>query len=105
MTRTCDIDGCTNYARTGRRICHKHRIRIARHGNPDYTEWTVADEYDVELIVRDARPVDGLTRLERVMVARGLSERGTPAGEIARIVGVTPRSVYRWRSEGFRQAA
>jgi len=67
--------------------------------------WSTADDYDVELIVRDARPVHGLTRLERVMVARGLTARNMPAEEIARIVGVTPRSVYRWRSEGFRQAA
>jgi hypothetical protein len=70
-----------------------------------WRQWKTADEYDVELIVREARPVEGLTRLERVMVARGLTERDTPAEEIARIVGVTPRCVYRWRSEGFRQAA
>jgi hypothetical protein len=67
--------------------------------------WTDADEYDVDLIVRDPRPVDGLTRLECLLVARGLTQRAVPAEEIARIVGVTPRSVYRWRSEGFRQAA
>lgn len=110
MTRICRIDGCTNPARPNgdrgvRRICLKHTKRIAAHGDPHFTEWTVADEYDVELIVREARPVEGLTRLERVMVARGLTERAMPAEEIARIVGVTPRSVYRWRSEGFRQAA
>ncbi|HEY9370409.1 helix-turn-helix domain-containing protein [Streptomyces sp.] len=67
--------------------------------------WQTADEYDVELIVREARPVEGLTRLERVLVARGLTERAVPGEEIARIVGVTPRTVWRWRSEGFRQAA
>ncbi|GAA1887728.1 hypothetical protein GCM10009837_06880 [Streptomyces durmitorensis] len=70
-----------------------------------WRHWKTADEYDVELIVREKRPVEGLTRLERVMVARGLTERRVPAGEIARIVGVTPRTVWRWRSEGFRQAA
>jgi hypothetical protein len=105
VNRICEIDDCDSLARAGRRICHKHRIRIARHGDPDFTQWTVADEYDVELIVRDARPVEGLTRLERVMVARGLTARAVPADEIARIVGVTPRCVYRWRSEGFRQVA
>lgn len=67
--------------------------------------WADADEFDVDSIVRDPRPVEGLSRLERVMVARGLTERRVPAGEIARVVGVTPRCVYRWRSEGFRQAA
>lgn len=105
MSRQCSLDECTNTARPGRRICQMHRQRIWRHGDPEFTQWGVADEYDVELIVRDARPVDGLTRRERVMVARGLTERGTPADEIARIVGVTSRCVYRWRSEGFRQAA
>jgi hypothetical protein len=105
MTRPCRIDDCTKTARPGRRLCQMHRQRIARHGDPDFTQWTVADEFDVELIVEEARSVEGLTRLERVMVARGLTERGTPAEEIARIVGVTPRCVYRWRSEGFRQAA
>jgi len=105
MSRRCNIDDCTNAARPGRRICNKHRFRIARHGDPDFTHWTAADEFDVELIVREARPVEGLTGLERVMVARGLTERDVPAEDIARIVGVTPRSVYRWRSEGFRRAA
>ncbi|MPY47088.1 helix-turn-helix domain-containing protein [Streptomyces acidicola] len=105
MNATCRIDGCTAAPRPGRRICYKHRTRITRHGDPDFTEWTVADEFDVELIVAEQRAVEGLTRLERVMVARGLTERDVPAEEIARIVGVTPRCVYRWRSEGFRQAA
>lgn len=103
--RSCHIDECTNEARHGRRLCHMHRHRIARHGDPDFTQWTVADEYDVELIVEQARPVEGLTRLERVMVARGLTARGKSAEEIARIVGVTPRHVYRWRAAGFRTPA
>lgn len=105
MTRHCRITDCSNEARPGRRICHKHRIRIARHGSPDYTEWTVADDYDVQLIIQEQRPAQGLTRLERVKVARGLTNLGLPADEIARILTVTPRTVYRWRSQGFRQAA
>ncbi|MEU1497338.1 hypothetical protein [Streptomyces sp. NPDC005732] len=105
MIRICNIDNCASPARTGRRICQKHRKRLAAHGDADFLQWSVADDTDVDLIVRDPRPVEGLTRLERVMVARGLTARDVPAEEIARIVGVTPRSVYRWRSEGFRQAA
>lgn len=101
----CRIDGCPRPRLHHKTVCRTHRKRLAIHGDPDFTQWTVADETDVGTIVRDARPVDGLTRLERVMVARGLTERDMPAEEIARIVGVTPRSVYRWRSEGFRQAA
>lgn len=105
MTRRCNIDDCSNPARSGRRICCMHRTRLWRHQDPHFTEWTVADEYDVELLVADPRPVEGLTRMERVMVARGLTEREMPAEEIARIVGTTPRTVHRWRAEGFRQAA
>lgn len=105
MSRSCSIEECATPARQGRRLCNKHRTRIRRHGDVDFTEWAVADEFDVELIVEQARPVEGLTRLERVMVARGLTRRGKPAEEIASIVGVSPRCVYRWRAEGFRQAA
>lgn len=76
-----------------------HRHRIARHGDPDFTEWTVADDTDVALIVEQARPSQGLTRRERVLVARGLTGQGLPASEIARILGVTERTVYRWRAE------
>lgn len=105
MTRQCRLDGCINEARTGRRICGMHRQRIWRHGDPHHDEWSVADEHDVETIIREARAVEGLTRLERVMVARGLTARHIPADEIARIVGVTPRTVWRWKADGFRQAA
>lgn len=105
MTRHCHIDGCTNEARPGRRICGLHRQRIWRHGNPDFTEWTTADDTDVQALIREQRPAEGLTRLERVLVAQGLTAHGLPADEIARILGVHPRSVYRWRAERFRQTA
>ncbi|WP_420032294.1 hypothetical protein ACN2WE_05375 [Streptomyces sp. cg28] len=105
MNRICRNETCNNSARPGRHVCDPCRGRKWRAWARESGAWSDADEYDVELIVRDARPVEGLTRLERVLVARGLTEREVPAEEIARIVGVTPRSVYRWRSEGFRQAA
>ena len=98
MTRPCRIDGCTNPARDRRTVCHKHRHRIRRYNDPNFTTWTTADPNEVELIVREPRPVDGLTRLERRLVAQGLTARGTPADEIARILHVNPRTVYRWRA-------
>lgn len=101
----CRITNCTNEARTGRRVCGLHRQRIWRHGDPHFTEWTVADDHDVQTLISEQRPAQGLTRLERVKVAQGLTDLGLPADEIARILAVTPRTVYRWRSEGFRQAA
>lgn len=66
--------------------------------------WREADDYDVELIIRERRAAGDLTRLERVMVARGLHGR-LPGTEIARIVGVTPRTVWRWAADGWKQAA
>ena len=105
MPRPCRITDCTTPAMHHRRLCSKHKQRIAHHGNPDFTQWTVADDHDVAAIIREQRPAPGLTRLERVKVARGLTEHHLPASEIARILGVTPRTVYRWRAEGFRQAA
>ncbi|MEU8525293.1 helix-turn-helix domain-containing protein [Streptomyces sp. NPDC048629] len=75
-----------------------HRTRINRHGDPHFTEWGTADEYDVDLIVRERRPAEGLTRLERVLVARGLTKRGASEAEIAEIVQVDPRTVRRWRA-------
>lgn len=103
--RLCHIDDCRKPARNGRRLCDRHRTRITRHGNPHHTEWSVADDHDVAVLIREQRPAAGLTRLERVKVARGLTGLGLPAEEIARILTVTPRTVYRWRAEGFRQAA
>ena len=100
----CRITGCTAAPRPGRRICFKHRTRITRHGDPHHTEWTVADDHDVQTIIREARPAQGLTRLERIRVAQGLTQLGLPADEIARILNVTPRTVYRWRART-RQAA
>jgi len=105
MHRRCRITNCPKPARAGRRICDLHRVRLYRHRNPHFTTWSVADDTDVQTLIREQRPAEGLTRLERVKVAQGLTEHGLPAEEIARILGVTPRTVYRWRSERFRQAA
>lgn len=104
MTTECRIEGCHRPRLRHRTICQTHVSRLRRHQDPDFLQWSTADDYDVDLIVRERRPAEGLTRLERVMVARGLTERDVPAREVARIVGVTTRSVERWRSEGFRQA-
>lgn len=98
MHRRCRITNCPKPARPGRQICDLHRTRITRHRNPHFTTWTVADDHDVQTIIREQRPTEGLTRLERVKVARGLPEHGLPAHEIARILGVHPRTVYRWRT-------
>ena len=99
MSRLCRIDECATPAVPHKTLCHKHRKRIRMWGDPDFTQWGTADETDVDLIVRDPRPVEGLTRLERRLVSRGMTERGRSAAEIARIVGVDERTVMRWRAD------
>lgn len=96
--RHCRIDGCPTPAAKRRRVCYRHHNRIRRHGDPHFTEWTVADDHDIATIIREQRPAEGLTRLERVKVGRGLSDLGLPAHEVARILGVAERTVYRWRA-------
>lgn len=105
MTRPCRITNCTRTARPGRHICGMHKQRIALHGDPHFHTWHTTDPHAVAAIIREQRPTLGLTRLERLQVAQGLTELHISAQEIARIVGVQPRTVYRWRSQGFRQAA
>lgn len=105
MSRLCQIENCNKPARPQRRLCQAHRQRVRLYGDPHFTQWGTADEMDVELIVQERRPVDGLTRLERVLVARGLAEREVPALEVARIVGVDKRTVERWRSRDREAAA
>jgi hypothetical protein len=105
VTSRCRITDCPRPPRTGCRYCHGHLRRRRLYGNFDFTQWGTADDHDVAAIIREQRPAQGLTRLERVKVARGLTQHGLPADEIARILAVTPRTVYRWRADGFRRAA
>ncbi|MFE0845319.1 helix-turn-helix domain-containing protein [Streptomyces rochei] len=67
--------------------------------------WATADEQDIEFVVRDRLPDWGLTRRGRRIAAQQLTERDASAEEIAELIGVTPRTVYRWRAEGFQEAA
>lgn len=102
MNRTCTVDECGTATIRGRALCNRHQMRVRRHGDPHTTRWTIADETDVALIVECPRPVEGLTPLERVLIARGLTGKrpdGRPmtAEQIAEVVGVSPRTVYRWR--------
>ena len=97
-TRLCRITGCSTPAAKRRAVCYRHHTRIRSHGDPHFHTWHVADEHDVATIIREQRPAEGLTRLERVLVAQGFTALGLPAEEIARILGVTPRTVYRWRA-------
>ncbi len=105
MPRPCRINECPRNATHNKTLCDTHRYRIRRYGDPHHTQWGVADNTNIQTIIREQRPTQGLTRLERVLVAHGLTAHGLPATEIARILGVHPRTVYRWRSSNSRTAA
>jgi DNA-binding CsgD family transcriptional regulator len=98
VTRHCRIDGCPTPAAKRRNVCYRHHNRIRSHGDPHFHTWQVADDHDVQTVIQQQRPTQGLTRLERVLVAQGLTQLGLPAEDIARILTVTPRTVYRWRA-------
>lgn len=67
--------------------------------------WATVDEDDIEFVVRDRLPDWGLTRRGRRIAAQRLTERDASVEEIAGLIGVAPRTVYRWRAEGFQEAA
>jgi hypothetical protein len=98
VTRPCRETGCGKEAEQYRPVCRGCRGRQETARNPQPRAWGPADDTDVQLIVEAPRPVAGLTRLERVLIARGIDRR-LPAKEIARVVGVSTRTVYRWRTE------
>lgn len=109
IERLCRTDGCRNLSRPQRRVCsrcksrqRREQLRLRDYGDPHFSTWTVADEYDVELIARERRPADGLTRLERFLVAKRMTEQGATAREIAQLVGVEQRTVHRWRAKAAR---
>ncbi|MGW7288976.1 helix-turn-helix domain-containing protein [Streptomyces sp. NPDC054847] len=97
-TRSCRETGCTRPPAPQRHICHGCRKRRQEERNPRPRTWFDADETDVQLIVEQPRRVEGLHRIERVLIARGLSAKQMSAERIAEVVGVSPRTVYRWRA-------
>lgn len=67
--------------------------------------WSTVDEQDVAFVVEDRLPDWGMTRRSRRLAARQLAERGTSVDEVAELLGVTPRTVWRWRSEDAQAAS
>ncbi|MFE6412608.1 helix-turn-helix domain-containing protein [Streptomyces sp. NPDC057837] len=77
MSSKCRIAECTKSPRYGG-LCDMHRKRIALHGDPNGVAWSVAE------------------RRDRVRITRRMADRGCTATQIARVVGVSERTVYRY---------
>lgn len=61
--------------------------------------WATADNHEIASVVEDRLPDWGLTRLSQRIASRQLAERDAPVEEVAELIGVAPRTVYRWRAE------
>ncbi|MGW6598476.1 helix-turn-helix domain-containing protein [Streptomyces sp. NPDC055036] len=96
-THPCRITECPRTAAPQHRMCHTHRYRQWRHGNPHQTHAT-PDPIAIDAAVRDRRPPAGMSPKERAAAGVQLTNLGLPASEIARIFAVTPRTVARWRA-------
>ncbi|MEU0370608.1 helix-turn-helix domain-containing protein [Streptomyces sp. NPDC006283] len=94
----CRITNCPRTPQDGRTLCDTHRGRLYRHGNP-HQPHTPTDQHAIEAAVSNRRTLPGLRPAERRAAGLTLSALGLPASEIARIFSVTPRTVYRWRSQ------
>jgi DNA-directed RNA polymerase specialized sigma24 family protein len=98
-TRGCRIPECPRGAAHHKTLCHAHRIRQWRHGDPTLTAATTPlDDIALDAAVRNRQAPTGLTLRERRATAILLTDRGLPASEIARILSVSPRTVHRWRA-------
>ena len=61
--------------------------------------WSTADDDEIAFVVEERLPDHGLTRLGRRIAARRLAERDASVDEVAELIGVDARTVYRWRAE------
>ncbi|MFE3139726.1 hypothetical protein [Streptomyces scopuliridis] len=96
-TRPCRITGCPRNAAPRYRMCHTHRCRQWRFGNP-HQKHALPDPIAIDTAVRDRRPPTGITPKEPAAAGVQLTNLGLPASEIARILAVTLRTVTRWRA-------
>lgn len=93
MNRPCEIDNCGFFARPNRRTCTTHR-----HIPAEKFEAFV-DEIEVDFVVRERLSAAGLERGEQILVAARLADERVPDTEIARLAGVSTRTVRRWIAE------
>lgn len=96
--RRCRIPNCPNTARPQRTLCDTHRGRVYRYGDPHTTAATHIDDIAADAVIRNRQPVPGLNPASRRLITQRLTACGLAAQEIARILGVAPRTVHRYRA-------
>ena len=109
---TCCIDGCDRPRGTEIALCYGHRTRLDRHGDlradvplarrvrhrPGVRHSDdFVDEVAVERAVKGDRSLQ-LSRPEMAQAVALLTDAGMTARQIADVLGVTWRTVVRWRA-------
>lgn len=98
LTRHCRIMDCPRTAAPHRTLCYTHKSRRERHGTYGVPP-REPDQITVDSVVTARRALPGITLIERRAAGLKFTDLGLPAEEIARILGVTPRTVVRWRTD------
>jgi hypothetical protein len=105
VTRPCRITDCTRNAAPRRRICWTHKNRLYRRRDPHLKLRNLTQPDTIPPVVDDRLPDHGLTHTDRRTAAALLATQGVHPSQIAALIGVTERTVYRWQAQRFRQAA
>lgn len=97
MNRWCEYPACGSMARPGRHTCTTHRARAHRAALPAEPAPAV-DMDEVAYVVAEHLSAADLPRPEQRAVVVELAGRQVPAQRIAELVGVSERTVHRWRA-------
>lgn len=100
MTRLCRIGGCLRNAAKRRSVCWQHKYRLANFGDP-HTDWhTLTDPDQLHTVVDNRLPDHGLTYRDRRTAAAQLNAAGLHPRQIAALLGVSERTIWRWQAAG-----
>lgn len=98
MKRPCRIADCPRNAAPRRHVCWTHKNRLYRYRAPHLQLRNISHPDDIPPVVEDRLPDHGLSFTDRRTAARLLGAQGVHASEVAALLGVTERTVYRWQA-------
>lgn len=99
MTRPCRILDCPHNAAPGRTVCWTCKNRLHRNQDPHTRLRTITRPDTIPPVVEDRLPDHGLTITDRRKAAELLGEQGVHASEVAHLIGVNERTIYRWQAQ------